>query len=45
MTTEREKDCCHVDISIGNEYLESRDSTCDDEDSRHEITLRYRRTA
>ncbi len=29
----------------GSEYLESRDYTCDDEDSRYEITLRYRRTA
>lgn len=29
----------------GGEYLESRDYTCDDEDSRYEFTLRYRRTA
>jgi hypothetical protein len=29
----------------GGEYLESRDYTCDDEDSRYEIRLRYRRTA
>jgi hypothetical protein len=29
----------------GGEYLESRDYTCDDEDSRYEITLLYRRTA
>ena len=29
----------------GGEYLESRDYTCDDEESRYEITLRYRRTA